>query len=253
MNCEIASPYLDAYVDGELEPGVERALEEHLRTCSGCQSAIWEIREFRSLLRAHAPRFKAPLELRVRVLSIPHRVRAKPSSSMLRHAWIAAAALVVLGLMVGFLVSAPDHNKELSKEAVVDYSHSASAEPLVELASADFGVLKPWFSGKVGFAPPAVDLRGYGYQLVGGRAALLGKRPVVALVYRRANDILTIYCWPPNREPVSYSERSLDGCCVYTWANSQCNYVLVAKSDDHKIDQFVDSFQDQTGPGPVAY
>jgi anti-sigma factor RsiW len=172
--------------------------------------------------------------------------------SVLRHAWIAAAALVVLGLMVVFLVS-PDHSKELSKEAVVDYSQSASAEPLVELASADFGVLKPWFSSKVGFAPPAIDLRSYGYELEGGRVALLGKRPVVALVYKRANDILTIYCWPPNQEPVSYSERSLDGCCVYIWANSQCNYVLVAKSDDHKIDQFVDSFQDQTGPGPVTY
>jgi hypothetical protein len=64
---------------------------------------------------------------------------------------------------------------------------------------------------------------------------------------------LIIYCWPPNEEPVGYSERFLDGCCVYIWANSQCNYVLVQKSHDPKIGQFVDSFQDQTGPGPVSY
>ena len=253
MKCEIASRFLDAFVDGELEPDVERALEEHLCTCSACQSAVWEIREFRSLFRKHAPRFKAPLQLRFRILSIPHGVRAKPSLSLLRYASIAAAALVVLGAMVGFLVSAPDHSKQLSKEAVVDYSQSSSAEPLVELASADFGVLRPWFSDKVGFAPPAIDLRDYGYELAGGRVALLGKRPVVALVYKRANEILTIYCWPPNQGPVSYSERILDGCCVYIWANSQCNYLLVDRSHDPKIGQFVDSFQDQTGPGPVSY
>ena len=250
MDCDSANPYLDAFVDGELDSGVERALEEHLRTCSDCQSAVWEIREFRSLFKVGAPRFKAPLELRLRVLNITQRIRAKPSVPK-PCAWMAAAAVLVLGAMVVFLVSAPDHGKELSKEAVVDYSRSTTAEPVVELASADFGVLKPWFSDKVGFAPPAIDLHEYGYELAGGRVALLGKRPVVALVYKQANGMLIIYCWPPNQDPVSYSQRSVDDLRVYIWANSQCNYILVERSDDPKIRQFVDEFQDQTAP--VSY
>ncbi|MBV8101655.1 MAG: anti-sigma factor [Verrucomicrobia bacterium] len=252
MKCDSASPYLDAFVDGELEPGVERALEEHLRTCSACQSAVWEIREFRLLFRRSAPRFKAPLQLRLKLLSITQRVRAKPSVPKL-YAWIAAAAVLVFGALAVFLVSAPDHGKELSKDAVVDYSRSITAEPLVELASGDFSALKAWFSDKVGFTPPAIDLRRYGYELAGGRVALLGKRPVVALVYKQANDVLIIYCWPPDQDAVGYSQRSVDGCCVYVWANSQCNYVLVERSDDPKICQFVDSFQDKTGPAPASY
>jgi anti-sigma factor RsiW len=252
MNCDSASPYLDAFVDGELEPGAERALEEHLRKCSACRSAVWEIREFRSLFRRNAPRFKAPLQLRLGVLSITRRFRAKPSVPKL-YGLIATAAVLVFGALAVFLASAPDHGKELSKEAVVDYSRLGTAETLIELASADFGVLKPWFSDKVGFAPPSIDLRRYGYELAGGRVALLGKRPVVALVYKQANDVLIIYCWPPNQDPVGYSQRSVDGCCVYIWANSQCNYVLVERSDDPNICHFVDSFQDQTGPGPVSY
>ncbi|HTD14383.1 MAG TPA: zf-HC2 domain-containing protein [Chthoniobacterales bacterium] len=250
MDCDSASPYLDAFVDGELDSGVERALEEHLRTCSACQSAVWEIRELRSLFRRSAPRFKAPLELRFRVLSVTHRVRAKPRVPVL-YAAIAAAAVLVLGALAVFLVSAPDHGKELSGEAVVDYSRSGTAEPLVELASADFSALKPWFSDRVGFTPPAIDLRRYGYELAGGRVALLGKRPVVALVYKQAHDVLIIYCWPPNQDPVGYSQRSVDGCCVYIWANSQCNYVLVERSDDPNICHFVDSFQNQSAP--VSY
>ena len=251
MNCDSTSPYLDAFVDGELDPDVERALEEHLSTCSACQSTVWEIREFRSLFRRRAPRFRAPLELRLRILNITRRVPAKPSVRMLQYAWIAAAAVLVLGAMVAFLASAPDHGKELSKEAVVDYSRSGTAEPLLELASADFNVLKTWFSEKVGFEPPAIDLSDYGYDLAGGRVALLGKRRLVSLVYKRASDTLIIYCWPPNQEPVGYSERSVDGYRVYIWANSQCNYVLVERSDDPGIRQFVDSFQDQTAP--VSY
>jgi len=251
MNCDSASSYLDAFVDGELDPGVESALEDHLRTCSACQTAVWEIREFRSLFRSRAPRFKAPLQLRLRVLSVTRRVRAKPSVRMLRYAWIAAAAVLVLGAMARFIASAPDHGKELSEEALTDYSQSGSAGTLVELASADFSVLKPWFTKKVGFAPPAIDLRDYGYELAGGRVALLAKRPVVALVYNRANDRLIIYCWPPEQGPVVYSERSVDGYRVYIWANSQCNYVLVERSDDPRISQFVDSFQEQTAP--VSY
>lgn len=251
MNCDSTSPYLDAFVDGELDPDVERALEEHLSTCSACQSAVWEIREFRSLFRRSAPRFRAPLELRLRILNITRRVPAKPSVRMLQYAWIAAAAVLVLGAMVAFLASAPDHGKELSKEAVVDYSRSGTAERLLELESADFNVLKTWFSEKVGFAPPAIDLSDYGYDLAGGRVALLGKRRLVSLVYKRASDTLIIYCWPPNQEPVGYSERSVDGYRVYIWANSQCNYVLVERSDDPGIRQFVDSFQDQTAP--VSY
>lgn len=251
MDCDSANRYLDAFVDGELDPGVERALEEHLRRCSDCQSAVREIREFRSLFKLSAPRFKAPLELRLRVLKITtQRVRAKPPVPK-PYAWMAAAAVLVLGAMVVFLVAAPDHGKELSREAVVDYSRSTTAEPLVELASADFGVLKPWFSDKVGFAPPAIDLHEYGYELAGGRVALLGKRPVVALVYKQANGMLIIYCWPPNQDPVSYSQRSVEDLRVYIWANSQCNYILVERSDDPKIRQFVDEFQDQTAP--VSY
>jgi anti-sigma factor RsiW len=250
MDCDSANPFLEAFVDGELDSGAERALEEHLCTCSACRSAVWEIREFRSLVRRSAPRFKAPPQLRLRVLSITHRLRAKPKVRSL-HALIAVAAVLVLGAMVGFLVSAPDHGKELSAEAVLDYSRSGTAGPLVELASADFNVLKPWFSDKAGFAPPAIDLHNYGYELVGGRVALFGKRPVVALVYKQANEVLIIYCWPPNQDPVGYSQRYFDGCRVYVWANSQCNYVLVASCDDPKIRQFVDSFQDQTAP--VSY
>ena len=235
---------MDAFVDGELEPSVESELEEHLRNCLSCQSQTWQIQEFRSQFRMHAPRFKAPAQLRAKVLGTIYRAQAKRARSLVRYVWIGAPVALVIGLAVGLLISAPDHGKQLSRQAVADYSGSSAAPP-VELASGDFGVLKPWFANTVGFTPPAIDLREYGYELIGGRVGVLGKRQVVALVYKRADEILTIYCWPPNVEPVSYGRCSIEGYRVYTWSNSACNYVLVQRSNDPKIEQFVDSFQDQ--------
>jgi anti-sigma factor RsiW len=254
MNCNLASLYLDAFVDGELDASVARELEEHLRDCLACQGAVREIREFRSLFKTRAPRFKAPLRLRAKVLGITHRSQAKASFNLLRCAWIGAAAALVLGAAVVFLASAPDHGKEILRQAVVDYSQSVSAEPLVQLASADFAVLKAWLSNQIGFSPPAIDLRDCGYELKGGRVALLDKRLVVALVYKRGNAVLIIYCWPPKQATVGYSQRTVDGCRVYIWCNSQCNYVLVERSADPKISQFVDSSQDHPDQaGPVSY
>src|SRR5258708_29786314 len=158
MNCDLASQYLDAFVDGELEPGVEDGLEEHLRNCLSCQSQTWEIREFRSQFRMHAPRFKAPTQLRAKVLGMIYQAQAKRSLSLLRYVWIGAPVVVVAGLGVGLLLSAPDHGKELSQQAVVDYS-GVSSDPPVEFASSDFAVFKPWFACKVCFTPLALVFR----------------------------------------------------------------------------------------------
>jgi anti-sigma factor RsiW len=245
MNCDLASRYLDAFVDEGLEPAVERELEEHLRSCLACQCQAWEIREFRTFFRQHAPRYQAPPKLRARVLTVARPWRAIPSFSLPRPVWLAAAAALVLGILITFSALSPDHGKELAAQAVWDYSGSASANAPVELASANFEVLKPWFATKLGFSPPAIDLRDCGYQLAGGRVAVLEKRSVVALVYTRENDTLVIYCWPPNQDPVSYSNRSINGCSVYTWSNSACNYLLVAKTVDRKVAEFVASFEDQ--------
>src|SRR5260370_21129162 len=140
MNCDLASQYLDAFVDGELEPGVEGELEEHLRNCLSYQSQTWEIREFRSQFRMHAPRFKAPTQLRAKVLCMIYQAQAKRSMSLLRYVWIGAPAVVVVGLVVGLLLSSPDHGKGLSQQPVLDYSGVSSGDPL-ELPSADVSLL----------------------------------------------------------------------------------------------------------------
>ena len=56
MNCEEADRFLDAYLDGELDPAKRAELEEHLAGCAECQQKLDRLRQFREFFTANADR-----------------------------------------------------------------------------------------------------------------------------------------------------------------------------------------------------
>src|ERR1700704_342923 len=69
MICEEAIRLMDGYLDGELDPITNQAIEQHLRECHNCDQAY---KTHGSLIRAignATPYFKAPVELRERIQS----------------------------------------------------------------------------------------------------------------------------------------------------------------------------------------
>src|ERR1700746_1630571 len=108
MNCDEAEGFLDAYLDGELELSEQLELEQHLSGCLECQAVLKERREFRAFFTAAAPSFKAPPELREKVLAITQEepALAKPKVRQFplrRRPWLYAAALLALGFSIGWI------------------------------------------------------------------------------------------------------------------------------------------------------
>ena len=249
MKCEEAGRFIDAYLDSELELSQRVELERHLSLCRSCSSLVQEGQEFRSFFRANAPKYKAPPQLRIKVLATARREKAKLTFALLRQPWAYAAAAFVLSLSLALNILFPDVGKEVSRQAVLRHSRSISADHLVDVASADPHVVKSWLTAKLDFSPPVVGLPASGYSLIGGRLDVIQNRQVATVVYKNDKEIVTLFCWPPKKEHLSAGDHFIEGYHACTWSNAECNYILISKLSDRETDEFVDSFRDHVQSG----
>jgi anti-sigma factor RsiW len=243
MKCEEVHRFLDTYLDGELDSARQLELEQHLHTCPSCQSLGKERQEFRTFFAASVPRYTAPPQLAVKVLAAIRQEQVRPRVSLFWQPWVYAAAIVAVAVFLVLKILFPDTESEFSRQAVLRHSHSLSTQHLVDVASPNPAVVKPWLTTRLDFAPPVVGSPASGYSLLGGRLDTIQNRSVATMVYKHGSDILTLFCWPPKKEKLSESSRSMEGYKVYTWSTAKCNYVVVSKLSDQAMDEFADSFQ----------
>ena len=243
MKCEEIDHFIDTYLDSELDFARRVELEQHLASCPSCRSLLEERRAFRAFFAAALREYKAPPQLETKVLAAMRRAPAKEKFSLWRQPWIYATAVVVLSVCLALKILFPDAEKEFSRQAVLRHSRSLSTSHFVDVASPNPAVVKPWLTARLDFVPPVVGSPASEYSLVGGRVDEIENRSVATLVYKHDNEVVSLFCWPPDKDHLSTSERSIEGYRVATWSNAQCNYVLVSKLSDRAMHDFMDSFR----------
>jgi anti-sigma factor RsiW len=231
VNCSYLDRDLDLYVDRELAAYDEAAIQAHLRVCAACAARVAE-RQVLSRLVRELPSAEAPAQVRARISAQGAR-----SYSFQRLLVWAAAAVLVLAVGGGFLLPFARTSTDSSIDEVVDgHLRSLMADHLLDVRSTDQHTVKPWFTGKLDFSPPVVDLASIGYPLVGGRVEYLAGRPVAALVYQRRQHVINVFIAPPGG--AAPSSHSLRGFHVRRWSSGDMSFWAISDLNDVELSEF---------------
>ncbi len=247
MACENNERLLRAYFDGELDVVRSVEFEEHLKTCPPCAGELREQQALRDSLRAANLYERAPDGLRARIrAALPAEARPQLFSSTRRPAMgrlaVAAAMLITIFLGVKVIPYVGGQTQNLVAEEIVA-SHIRSLQPghLMDVESTDQHTVKPWFDGKLDFAPPVVNLANQGFPLVGGRLDYIDHRNVAALVYQRQKHFINAFVWPEERNGAKPpAVQTMQGYNLVCWSRNGMAFCTVSDLNITELRQFAD-------------
>jgi anti-sigma factor RsiW len=231
LNC--SKELLEAWLDEELDPADCAALERHIQDCASCSDAILRLREQKAKIRAAAPYYDAPPQLRQAISDALRREFAVERAEQARRVpWrglaVAASLLLAVSASWNILLLRRHTDSSLAESLVSAHVSSLLASHLVDVPSSDQHTVKPWFAGRLDFAPVVKDLDAQGFPLAGGRVEYLGGRRIAAVVYRRRLHVINLFTWPDGHADGGESRISRDGYNIVHWTTGPMTYWAVS-------------------------
>jgi anti-sigma factor RsiW len=198
-------------------------------------------------VKQHMTRYKAPpgLERRIRHMIAQEsrgpgwleRLRANVTSWWPMAASFACGLVVAVSATTMFLTARTEDDFE--QQLVSAHVRSLMPNHLMDVASTDQHTVKPWFTGKLDFSPPVVDLAAEGFPLVGGRLDYLQDRPVAALVYQRRGHVINVFVMPAGDDRAKPVKPAVHhGYNVAEWQESGMHAWAVSDLGRGELDQF---------------
>jgi anti-sigma factor RsiW len=181
------------------------------------------------LIARDATYYKAPEALRDRVRgALREEAREQARPQMWRWGGIAASFLLValVSWNVGRLQTGGGEQDSIIRDVAAAHVRSLMLEGhLNDVASTDQHTVKPWFEGKLDFAPVVTDFGAAGYTLMGGRLDYLDGHPAAALTYRHRLHVVNLFQWPAteagDRAPVALARH---GYALVHWRRGGIEY-----------------------------
>jgi anti-sigma factor RsiW len=232
MRCEEVQDLASAWLDDELSEARARAVADHEACCEACHAYIADLR----LLADHMTRMgrePAPpgLEERIRVTLAEETGAEETGGSVVPFAaprrWQGfvqyATSLAAVCLLSVFgtwaVVRQPDTVPGTQHDVVAAHVRSLLQNSTIQVPSSDSHTVRPWFAGKVEFAPPVKDLTAEGFPLVGGRLDYVDGHRVATLVYRHGLHTISVFVWPEaSASSGARAPAQVEGLNVLSWS-----------------------------------
>jgi anti-sigma factor RsiW len=257
MRCDEARDRIGPLLDGELANDERRALVAHAADCPDCARYRDELKRLRGHLaqaREAAPqmlldRVRAGLAVETSAQetapTTPRTLEAWPAGVLGRvrqrlrpYARQAAAVLVACVISIAgtwWWVQSADTRDALARDVLAAHVRALLQDNAVQIASLDTHTVKPWFAGRLEFAPVVKDLSAEGFQLVGGRLDYVGGRRVAALVYRRHLHQVSVFIWPAEGDVATPSRTRLDGYNLVSWHRAGMTFWAVSDLNEGEL------------------
>jgi anti-sigma factor RsiW len=240
---------LHAAVDCELDPASALAFERRLAADPALTAERDRIVALRRALRDRLPAEPAPERLRGAILAA---VEAKSRGTRRAPSgWrvTAAAAMVAAAIGSGATwVALKAGVGDRSLDAVLaGHMRGLIAPQPIDVASSDRHAVKPWFNGRVTFAPKVVDLTEDGFPLVGGRVDVVDGEPAATLVYRHRQHLISLTALPAERARPTARDGARDGFSVLRWSAEGMAYWAVSDLGLPDLEAFAKLFRERVG------
>jgi len=242
--CADQSLLLGALVDGELDAANTALLEAHVTRCEGCREELERLQAIRNLVAVEGVRYAAPESLRRRIDLLPE-LSPSPANTNRLPTWLApglGGALAASLLMV--VLVQPPTQSTIDQEIVSSHVRSLQPGHLTDVQTTNQHIVKPWFNGKIDFAPPVPDLVDQGFPLAGGRLDSIDGKTVAAIVYHRRLHTVNLFVWPA--KPAGGRSSIEDGFALSEWSDGGLRFAAVSDRPAEELRQFERVFRAQS-------
>jgi anti-sigma factor RsiW len=250
MRCDRARGLINSLVDGELGDDDRKAVTAHIKDCRCCAKFGVDIRRLSKSI-AEIGREPPPKALVFRVrrhlanagerhqLAQKRLVIWQLPSGIMRHCATLAASCALSVLLTWSFMTSTGQVGRLEQEILSAHVRSLLQDgPPIQVASSDTHNVKPWFAGRIDFAPDVKDLTAQGFPLLGGRLDYIRQRRVGALVYQRRLHIVNVFMWPAaSTEDASPKLITENGYNLLVWNKSGVTYWAVSDLDVSELNR----------------
>jgi len=157
----------------------------------------------------------------------------------------ATLSALVLGSLLWFqMTPRVPADASIAQEIVSSHVRALVSDRPIDVLSSDKHTVKPWFNGRIDYAPPVIDPAGPGFALVGGRLDYVGHRPVAVVVYRYLKHPIDVYVFPEKKTGTSARDgqaiftQSDDGYALARWNHEGMTFWAVTDASGAVLRQF---------------
>jgi len=239
-DCDEIRLLIQADLDGELRPAEAARIAAHLEHCPRCAETQDQLAILSERVRRETSSYPISEDFRAALTARLAAAAPKPVARR-RPVWLGAsfgAGFAVAASLALLLV--PQRGAQWPDEIVASHIRALQPGHLMDVISTDQHTVKPWFDGRLPFAPPVKDLVAIGFPLVGGRLDYLEGRPAAALVYRRGQHVIDLYAFAGTDTPGPLSgSGSRDGYNFIRWEQDGMSLWAVSDLNAEEMADFV--------------